>query len=209
MHYSSDGYFGPELALDIVVALPKDGAGDTPKQNGGPVAKLYREANFAGDVEWQGGAGFSNSPSAQSYSLELPSGWSARTWRADDRQESGQDAVRCWSAPVPNLQDHGWHLAVQSIEVYDRNVCPVGPPPSASGAVKFFAKADFHEQLLSLSAGTHDVEQRNYFSIDMPDGWSVRLFDTGGRNRCFNQDVHNLQDHEDWWNRTARGCNGV
>jgi hypothetical protein len=89
--------------------------------SGGPKVKLYSEANWGGSTVFSGGTGFSNDPNANSYSMEIPSGWSVKTWRGDDR--TGGEP-RCWWESVPNLQDHGWHLAIQSIEVYDYNACP-------------------------------------------------------------------------------------
>lgn len=81
--------------------------------------KLYSLANNGGSVVWSGETGFSNGPNANSYALSIPSGWSARVWRGDDR--GGE--MRCFSSSVPNLQDHGWHLAIQSIEGFNSNVC--------------------------------------------------------------------------------------
>lgn len=81
--------------------------------------KLYSLANNGGSVVWSGETGFSNAPNANSYALSIPSGWSTRVWRGDDR--SGE--MRCFSGSVSNLQDHGWHLAIQSIEGFSSNVC--------------------------------------------------------------------------------------
>ncbi len=114
--------------------------------------------------------------------------------------------MRCWSESVPNLQDHGWHTAIESIEVFDHNVCPAPAPTTiqGSGSVKFYAKANFEKELHNLPTGTHPLEQGPYYSIKIPSGWSVRLYDADGRNRCFNQEVRNLQDHEEWWRLTTR-----
>jgi hypothetical protein len=92
---------------------------------GDPQVKLYSQANYGGSIVFSGGTGFSNDPNADSYSMEIPSGWSVKTWRGDNR--SGEE--RCWSESVPNLQDHGWHLAIQSIEIFDSDFCPQLPPP--------------------------------------------------------------------------------
>jgi len=90
---------------------------------GSPQVKLYDQANYQGSVVFSEGTGFSNDPNANSYSMEIPGGWSVKTWRGDNR--SGEK--RCWSQSVPNLQDHGWHLAIQSIGIFDSNVCPSPP----------------------------------------------------------------------------------
>lgn len=87
--------------------------------NPGGSAKLYALSNYGGATVWSGNTGFTNAPNADSYSFELPNGWSARSWRGDNR--TGEE--RCWTGSVSNLQDHGWHLAIQSTEVFDHNVC--------------------------------------------------------------------------------------
>ncbi len=81
--------------------------------------KLYEYSNYGGSVIWSGGTGFSNGPNADSYSLEIPDGWSVKTWREDNKVGE----MRCWASSVANLQDHSWHLAAQSIEVFDYNSC--------------------------------------------------------------------------------------
>lgn len=92
-----------------------------------PQLKLYDQPNFQGNVVYQGGLGFSNAPSANSFSMDMPAGWSAMTWRGDDR--TGLSA--CWSAPVHNFQDFSdWQNKIQSIEVFDHDVClhpPIAP----------------------------------------------------------------------------------
>lgn len=87
--------------------------------NPGGSAKLYALSNYGGATVWSGNTGFTNAPNGDSYSFELPNGWSARSWRGDNR--TGEE--RCWTGSVSNLQDHGWHLAIQSTEVFDHNVC--------------------------------------------------------------------------------------
>ncbi|HRF95014.1 MAG TPA: hypothetical protein PLZ51_07465, partial [Aggregatilineales bacterium] len=86
--------------------------------------RLYSVSNFGGSVVFSGGTGFSNAPGGTSYSLQIPSGWSARTWKGDNQGGEG----RCWSSSVTNLQDHGWQNSIESIMVYNYNDCP--PPPT-------------------------------------------------------------------------------
>ncbi len=93
---------------------------------GGGQVKLWSNDNFAGSVLWSGGVGFSNGPNGDSYAMEMPSGWSVKTWRGDNK--SGEE--RCWTSSVPKLQDHGWQTAIQSIEVFSNNACPTPTPTS-------------------------------------------------------------------------------
>ncbi len=79
-------------------------------------------------MEWK--YWLSNEPDANSYSLQLPSGWSAKTWRGDN---FGGGNPRCWTGSENNLQSHGWHLAIQSIEVFPYDACPhPTPQPTAT-----------------------------------------------------------------------------
>ncbi|HRF95335.1 MAG TPA: Ig-like domain-containing protein, partial [Aggregatilineales bacterium] len=53
------------------------------------------------------------------YSMEIPAGWTVETWSNTD--------YRCWEGSVPNLQDHGWHDQVKTIQVHNNDVCaPTG-----------------------------------------------------------------------------------
>lgn len=110
--YSSTAYGTLNLAASLAAS---------PQQ-----VNLYSQANFTGSLVWSGGTGFSNGPSANSYSMQVPNGWSVKTWRQDNR--GGEE--RCWSTSVTNLQDHGWHNAIQSIEVFSTNVCAPTPTPT-------------------------------------------------------------------------------
>jgi hypothetical protein len=96
--------------------------------------RLYSEANFGGSEVWNGGVGFSNGPSANSYSMKVPSGWSVKTWSQDDRVGD----YRCWTGSVNNLQDHGWQLKIQSVEVNSSIACPTPPPPGGQWTAKYY-----------------------------------------------------------------------
>lgn len=124
--------------------------------------KLWSLANYEGSVVWSGGTGFSNAPSADSYSMEIPSGWSVKTWREDNR--GGEE--RCWSGSVNNLQDHGWHLAIQSIEVFGSNVCSPPPPACSLGAdqAALFLDANYGGQCVVKDVG----EYANPSAIGLP-----------------------------------------
>ncbi len=96
----------------------------------GPEAQLWSAVNFGGAKVWGGAPGFSTAPAADSFSLKLPAGWSAKTWRGDGR--TGEE--HCWSTSVGNLQAFGWHQTIQSIEVFDFDACP-SPASSLAPAV--------------------------------------------------------------------------
>ncbi len=150
-------------------------------------ARLYELANFGGSIMWIGEKGFSNEPNANTYSLELPLGWSAMTWRDDNRQGES----RCWSSSVENLQDHGWHLAIQSIEIFDN--------PSCSADAKLYELANFDGVTVwNGGVGFSNDPNANAYSLNLPSGWSARTWkgdDQQGENRCWSAPVENLQDH--------------
>lgn len=131
-------------------------SGSSPPPSG--EVKLWDQANFdeggSGNIVWQGGTGFSNGPNADSYSLEMPGGWSVKTWKQDNRG----DEERCWSESVPNLQDHGWQMAIQSIEVFDHNVCSAPPPPSCdpnADQIALFVDANYGGTCVVKGLGTY------------------------------------------------------
>jgi hypothetical protein len=154
--------------------------------------KLYELANYQGSVVYSGGTGFSNSPNGNSYSLEMPSSWSVKTWRGDN--QTGE--MRCWSASVPNLQDHGWHNAIQSIEAFSSNVCPPPPPPAQ---VKLYSLVNYQGSVVySGGTGFSNSPNANSYSMEMPSGWSVKTWrgdNQTGEMRCWSSSVANLQDH--------------
>lgn len=195
---------------------------DTPVPTG--QAKLYNQANFGGSVVWSGNAGFNNDPNANSYSLELPSGWSAKTWRGDNR--SGEE--RCWSGSINNLQDHGWQNAIQSIEIFTSNACPTvtptftptntprpptptatpipqsctNPPPDRNVAYLFENENCVNPWNWS-SGHPSDGANRNAKSAWMPSGKVLLLSERndGGEPRiCLSSPVRNLADIG-WGNR--------
>ena len=156
----------------------------------GEQVKLWSLANYEGSVMWSGGTGFSNGPNADSYSMEIPGGWSVKTWRGDNR--SGEK--RCWSESVHNLQDHGWHLAIQSIEVFNSDVCP---PPG--GQVELWSLANYDGSVVwSGGTGFSNDPNADSYSMKIPSGWSVKTWredNRGGEKRCWSESVPNLQDH--------------
>jgi len=150
--------------------------------------ELFGVANFQ-NLVWSGGPGFSNGPSHDSFSMKIPDGWSVKTWRGDN--QGGE--MRCWSASVPNLQDHGWHLAIEYIEIFSSNVCS-----STNQKVKFFRLANYQDLLQSIGIGFSNEPNGNSFSMDIPGGWSVKTWrgdNRGGEERCWSESVANLQDH--------------
>ncbi|NLE44664.1 MAG: peptidoglycan DD-metalloendopeptidase family protein [Chloroflexi bacterium] len=70
--------------------------------------------------------GFTNEPAAQASSVYVPAGWSIRAWDQDSRVG---DTV-CWHGSVPSLASIGWDDRIESIEVYDYDVCDPNVPES-------------------------------------------------------------------------------
>ena len=151
----------------------------------GPKVELFGEANYQGTVVFSEGKGFHDNLEANSYSMKIPGSWSVKTWRGNNR--TGEE--RCWWESVPNLQDHGWHLAIQSIEVFEHNACP---------QVELFSRANYQHRVFSGVPGFHDNLEANSYSMRIPSGWSVKTWrdsNRGGEERCWWESVPNLQDH--------------
>ncbi len=167
-----------------------DGTGAPPPS--GNQVELYRRANYD-DRFWSGGTGRHDNISPSAYSMKVPSGWSVKTWR-----ETGfRGDERCWTGSVNNLQDHGWQLAIRSLEVFDRNVCPTAPPPS-SDKVELFRRANYDDRFWSGGTGRHDNISPSAYSMKLPSGWSIITWRENGYrgdSRCWMGSVTNLQDH--------------
>lgn len=89
--------------------------------SGGQV-KLYALANFE-SLLGSYSPGSTQDPNRNSYSLDIPSGWSVITYRGNNYDGES----RCWNTRVPNLQDHSdWQNKIDSMIVYDYDRCP--PP---------------------------------------------------------------------------------
>jgi len=173
-------------------------AAPTPISN--PVVTLYAQANYSGALQ-RLGVGTHDVPNRTYFSMAVEGGKSVTLQAADGR-------TRCFDYSVNNLQDHeSWWNDIDKVTVHSTNTCPSSSstPVPGIGTVKFYAKANYVEEVLNFGTGTRYVPNRTYFSIDMPSGWSIRLFtEDGSRSRCFNSDVANLQDHEEWYRETRR-----
>lgn len=144
-------------------------------------AILYSEANFGGSEVWKGG-GFSNIPGVTMYSLKL-NGGSAKTWKGDNR--TGEE--RCWSGSVPNLQDHSWQNAIQSIEVFSYDACP-----PANDVAILFDNTNYGGDKQAYGKGRHDIggstSNDRFESMTLPPEWSARLYEHGnygGASECY------------------------
>ncbi len=154
--------------------------------NGGPAAgevKLYSLANYQNQV-WQGGTGFSNGPGGNAYSMSIPSGWSVKTWRQDNK---GGGDERCWSSSVPNLQDHGWQNAIQSIEVFSSNVCPVIPSaPGLISPANGTTTGRYDNVVLSWNSASNATQYYAEFwgdsGLSVNSGWTSNLSFTVGNS---------------------------
>lgn len=151
--------------------------------------KLFTGTNYSGTATSYGQGG-TNAPNATAYSLQMPSGWSVRTYRTDNYSGIGTD-TRCWSESVPNLQDHdNWQGAIQSMKVFNYNDCAGGQK------VKLYSGTNYQNEILSTDVFTN-APSKNSYSIQIPSGWSVRAFTSdnyGGGDVCWSSSVANLQD---------------
>jgi len=113
-------------------------------------------------------------------------------------------AQRCWdeSKTAQQLQNDGdWWIQTRSI------VIGSGYCPGMSGQLEVYSLANFQ-------GGRHDIRagnQRTYPDNDLKyslrftaPGMSVKLTNASGRTRCWNTNIANLQDHEDYWHRTTQ-----
>lgn len=186
MKNSSGATFG-----DLVWVIINVQSGSTPPDTGGQV-KLFAGVNYTNLIKAYG-PGEYNDPSANSYSIEIPSGWSVITYRSDGF--SGQE--RCWYQSVPNLQDHeDWQNKIQSIKVFNYQACGGG------GKVRLYSQPNFDNQV-GPDYGLGRTQEPNNTAVSMrvPAGWSVKTYrnnDFGGGERCWSADVTNFQDHESW-----------
>ncbi len=139
-------------------------------------ARLYALANYRNELG-NYGTGFTNDPNANSYSMELPDGWSAKTWRGDNR--SGEE--RCWPGSVSSLQDHGWQNAIQSIEVFNSNVCPQPPAAPTVYALGFSA--------YSITPYWTNVANENGYRVYRLMGGNYTLIGTTGADQTSYDDT--------------------
>lgn len=142
-YISTIGGFCPALdtfnlvsAASIGIQNICGGSDNPPSPSPTGKVKLFSLSNYKGNIVFNEGIGFSNAPNANSFSMDIQSGSSVWTWRGDNR---GGEKPRCWSESVANLQDHNWHLAIQSIEVFGENVCP----PTGIGGVHLCHDANY------------------------------------------------------------------
>lgn len=152
----------------------------------GPQVKLYSLANYQGSVVFSGGVGFSNAPNHDSYSMQIPDGWSVITFTGKE----GGGKQRCWPQSVPNLQDYGWQLAINSIEIFASNLCPVPH-------VELFRHPNYQDRLFSEGPGFYNGPNGTANSITVPTGMSAIAYrgkDRQGGSHCFDQSVPRLQD---------------
>lgn len=184
--------FGVQSSANCINPPQPVNSPPTPPPSSGQQVKLFRNNGYSDQV-WAGGTGFTNEPNANSRSMDIPGGWSVKTWRSDNR--SGEE--RCWTAPMPNLEDHGWQNTIQSIEVFNYNACSAAPP-SSGGQVKLFSNNSYVSQIWAGSIGFTNDPSANSRSMEIPSGWSVKTWrsdNRGGEERCWIASIPNLEDH--------------
>ena len=178
--------FGDQLFVIIIV---RNGA--TPPTPGGDgQVKLFSSANYTGQIGSYG-TGVTNDPNANSYSIEIPSGWSVRAYKGDG--QSG-DTV-CWYQSIPNMQDTTWNNAIQSMQVFNYNDCGGGQK------VKLYSLANYGNLIGEYNPGSTNEPNKTSYSMFIPTNWSVETYDQDnlhGRYHCWNASQANLQDTENW-----------
>lgn len=112
-------------------------------------------------------------------------------------------AKRCWdeSQSAQSLQNDGdWWIQTKSITVGS------GYCPGMSGKLKIYTLANYGGSSHEVRAGTSKTYAENHlkysFKFSLP-GMSAKFINAAGRSRCWNADVSNLQNHEDYWNKTV------
>ncbi len=163
----------------------------TPPPSTQGTVKLFNQINYAGTVTYSSGIAQSNSPNADSFSLQIPTGWSVRTYKSDGF--SGEE--RCWTQSVPNLQDHNWQNAIQSIKIFNYDDC------SGGQSVKLYSGINFNNLVGSYGQGITNDPSRNAYSMSIPAGWSVRTYrqdNRAGGDKCWSTSQANLQDTDNW-----------
>lgn len=166
--------------------------------------KLFGYANYEGPVYFSGQAGASNEPNGAGYSLHVPDGWSVIVYDSDNNSGGS----RCWNSSVANLQDHGWHNRIQSLQIYeDKDMCRTEPPDSPGPQVFLYSNPNYLAQLWAGGVGFTDNISTDGESIKVPSGWSAFVYRGDKRQikaQCFNRNVPDLA-HTDNWQNKIRG----
>jgi len=111
---------------------------------------------------------------------------------------------RCWddTKSAQQLQNDGdWWIQTRSIEIGS------GYCPGMSGQLQVFNLANYQGSQNDIRAGnsqTYPDNDLKYSFRFTEQGMSAKLTNADGRTRCWNTNVSNLQDHEDYWHRTTR-----
>ncbi len=166
-----------------------------PQTGSGGAVKLFQYPNYEGAMLYTFDVGLDNEPNAEGYSMQIPNGWSVITYRDDNMQGMSE----CWNSNVPNLQDHNdWQTKIQSVFVYNRDVCPTDPPnPTQPPNVQFFSGTGYQGSGPSYYTGFHDHQYFYAGSLSLKTGSSVVLYRIDKRQSvnqafCFNRSVPNL-----------------
>lgn len=113
-----------------------------------------------------------------------------------------------WLIPVPGI--FGWSTAGSSPPSQPTTApqpttqsgsTPTPPPSNPQEPEKkliVFTDKYYVNAYYELPPGHWDLEDREYRSISIPDGWSYVLVDKYGNQQCFNFSHHNFQDFSEW-----------
>jgi surface antigen len=178
--------FGDQVWVEIIA---QSGA-STPTNTGSGQVKLFANANYANQIGAYG-TGDTNHPSANSFSIEIPSGWSVKAYSSDNY--SGSEA--CWYQSKANLTDITWNSKIQSMRVYNYYSC--GGTGDVNGKVRMYAHSNYDNFVGEYGFGKTQEPNNNSKSMQIPSGWSVKTFrgnNYDGGDRCWNSSVANLED---------------
>lgn len=112
-----------------------------------------------------------------------------------------------WLIPVPGI--FGWSTAGSSAPNPTSAPQPTTQPGSTptprpsdpqdpSQKLIVYTDKNYVNAYYELSPGSWDLDDREYRSISIPDGWSYVLVDKDNNQQCFNFSHHNFQDFSEW-----------
>ncbi len=88
----------------------------------------------------------------------------------------------------------------------DTQPLPPGPQTGSGGGVKVFEHPNYEGKLLyTFNEGFSNAPNAEGYSMIVPSGWSVITYredNMGGISECWNSNVPNFQDHNDWQTKT-------
>ncbi len=187
--------YDPKNDLAGVFVLGIGGASTVDPTTG--FIRIYEQANYQGSFGGLYTIGSHMFPTnTQMFSIKMEYDTESFILHALDGRS------RCFNQNISNLQDHeSWWYETVKIEVFNTDVCGDG----TSGYVEVYNQANYSgTKLGNYATGTHTFSPSTLmYSFKLMDGAeSFVVHAADGRTRCFNQNIPNMQDHEEWWHQT-------